>query len=139
MRIEASTIEELFVAAGPREDELREIDRIITEAAPTLSRSLFATPSITMVGYGEIDWDPATESGHWPVIGLTAQKHHLAIYVAASKDGTPLAELYQSRLGKTNNGKGCIRFRRVGDIDVDELSNAVRDAVAWADDTRAAH
>ena len=64
---------------------------------------------------------------------MAAQKQHIALYVAAVKDGETLASHYGERLGKTHNGKNCIRFRRVSDIDAGELANAVRDAVAWAE------
>ena len=86
-----------------------------------------------MIGYGEMSWERPSGSGVWPLIGVAAQKQYISIYVSAVKDGETLAERYQDRLGKTNNGKNCIRFRRLDDIDPDELSDAVRDAVAWAE------
>lgn len=132
MKLEANTIEELFAAAEGRADELREIDQIITAAAPRLKRQLFAGSSITMIGYGEMAWAPASDGTVWPVIGLTAQKRHISMYVAADRDGVPLAEYYTDRLGKTNNGKGCIRFSKLANVDVDELAQVARDAEAWA-------
>jgi hypothetical protein len=133
MRIDASTVEE-YSAAGDREDDLRAIDAIITETSPGLHRPLFVGPSITMIGYGEMDWDRPSGSGVWPVIGVAAQKQYISMYVAAAKDGETLAQFYSSRLGRTNNGKSCIRFRSVSDIDTAELANAVRDAATWAEE-----
>ncbi|MCB1245660.1 MAG: DUF1801 domain-containing protein [Acidimicrobiia bacterium] len=133
MRVDASTIPEYFEAAGDRESDLREIDRIITQAAPDLKRQLFVGPSITMIGYGEMTWERPSGSGVWPLLGVALQKHYFAVYVAATRDGVMLAEHYSDRLGKTNNGKSCIRFRRVSDIDETEFANAVTDAVAWAE------
>lgn len=132
MRLEARTIDEYFEVAGDSGQDLREIDRIITRAAPALKRQLFSGPSITMVGYGEMSWERPSGSGVWPLIGVAAQKQYISIYVAAVKAGETLAEHYSDRLGKTNNGKNCIRFRKLDDIDPLELANAVRDAVAWA-------
>ncbi len=132
MKLEADTIEELFDAAEGREDELRQIDTLITEAAPGLTRQLFAGSSITMIGYGEMTWAPSSDGTVWPVIGLTAQKRHISLYVAADRDGVPLAEYYTDRLGKTNNGKGCIRFSKLANVDRDELAQVARDAEAWA-------
>lgn len=57
MKIEASTIEEYFTASGDLGDDLREIDRVIVDTAPGLKRQLFAGPSITMIGYGEMAWE----------------------------------------------------------------------------------
>lgn len=133
MKLEASTIEEYFEAAGDRSYDLREIDRVITETAPGLKRQLFEGPSITMIGYGEMEWERASDSGVWPLIGVAAQEHHISVYVAALKNGVTLAEHYQDRLGKTHNGKNCIRFRRVDAIDLEIFAEAVRDAVEWGE------
>lgn len=132
MRLEAETIEEYFEAAGDKGDGLQEIDAIVTSTAPDLKRQLFSGPSVTMVGYGEMNWERPSGSGVWPLIGVAAQKQYISIYVAAVRDGQTLAEHYTDKLGKTNNGKNCIRFRRMEDVDPTVLADAVRDAVAWA-------
>jgi hypothetical protein len=134
VKLEAETIEEYFAAAGGREEDLRAVDAVITETAPQLKRQLFTGKSITMVGYGEMDWERDTGSGVWPLIGMAAQKHYIALYVAAIKDGETLATHYRDRLGKTNNGKNCIRFSHASDLNREELANAVHDAVAWAEE-----
>jgi hypothetical protein len=133
MKLEAATVEEYVRAAGPRGPDLMGIDRIIAAIAPDLRRRLYSGPSITMIGYGEMSWERPTGSGVWPLIGVAAQKHHISIYVAAEKEGLTLADHYRERLGKTNNGKNCIRFRRLADVDEAQLANAVRDAMAWAE------
>lgn len=133
MRLQAATIDEYFEAAEEKGNDLREIDRIITETVPGLKRQLFTGPSITMIGYGEMIWDRPSGSGVWPLIGLAAQKRHISLYVAAVKDGETLADHYTDRLGKTNNGKNCIRFKKLEDIDRSQLASAIREAVAWAD------
>lgn len=133
MNLDASTIEEYFDAAGERADDLRKIDRVITETAPGLARRLFAGRSVTMIGYGAMEWAQTSDSAVWPLIGIALQKHHISVYVAARKSGEPLAERYQERLGKTRNGKNCIRFRRVDSIDLEVFAEAVRDAVEWGE------
>jgi hypothetical protein len=133
MRVDATTIEEYFALAGDREADLRAVDRIIGEAAPDLERTLFAGPSITMIGYGSMEWGRPSGSGAWPVIGVALQKQYISLYVAATKDGEMLAEHYANRLGRTSNGKSCIRFRRLDDVDADELANAMADAASWAE------
>lgn len=133
MKIEASTIEEYFTAAGELGNDLRAIDDVIVATAPGLKRQLFSGPSITMIGYGEMSWERSSGSGVWPLIGIAAQKHHISVYVAAIKNGVTLAEHYQDRLGKTHNGKNCIRFAAVDVIDLDVFAEAVVDAVEWAE------
>jgi len=133
MRIDATTIEGFFDALPePRRADVEAVDRAIVEAAPDLERRLFVGDSITMLGYGEMDWETASSSGVWPLIGMASQKRYISLYVAAVRDGETLAQHYADRLGTTFNGKHCIRFRRAADVDLDELGNAVRDAVAWA-------
>ena len=36
------------------------------------------------------------------------------------------------RLGRTNHGKGCIRFGRLSSVDLDALRQAIRDSFDWA-------
>jgi len=132
MKIHANSIEEFFSASGERADELRQIDRLIVETVPDLKRLLFKGPSITMLGYGEMTWMNATSSGLWPLIGVAPQKGNISIYVAAEKNGETLAQIYRERLGKTQNGKNCIRFKKLSDISIGELRNAVLDAVEWS-------
>lgn len=86
-----------------------------------------------MSGYGEMSWQNKSSSGVWPLIRVAPQKNNISIYVAAEKDGVPLPKIYEKRLGKVNNGKNCIRFRKLSDIDQDELKNAVCDAIVWAE------
>lgn len=134
MHIDACTITELFDAVEPqRRADLELVDQVITATAPTLKRQLFIGPSITMVGYGEMDWQRRSGSGVWPLIGMASQKQYISLYIAAERDGVTLADHYRDRLGRTNNGKNCIRFRQAADIDLDVLAQAVIDAVAWAE------
>lgn len=132
MKVEADTIEELIVKSGKHADALRALDALILRVAPELERRLFSGPSITMIGYGELAWQNMSKSGVWPVIAVAPQKHQVSMYVAAERDGVPLVQVYGHRLGRTNSGKNCVRFRRFQDLDVDALAELVRDAVAAA-------
>ncbi len=117
--------------SGDLEADMRELDALVSRTAPKLKRQLFAGSSITMIGYGEMTWANRSSSGVWPLIGVAPQKTGISIYVAAEKNGVPLATIYRDRLGKTNNGKNCIRFRRLANVNTAELEQAVRDAVEW--------
>lgn len=74
MKINAATIEEFFGASGVQASDLRAIDRLRVETAPELKRQLFAGPSITLLGYGEMTWANQSASGVWPFISLAPQK-----------------------------------------------------------------
>lgn len=132
MRIDAATIDDLIEQSGPRADALRKLDALIVAAAPQLQRRLFRGRSITMIGYGELAWRNAASSGVWPVIAVAPQKHQISMYVAAERDGVPIVQLHAGRLGRTDNGKNCVRFRKFEDLDRTALTALVQDAVASA-------
>jgi len=130
MKIEASTIDELIERSGPQAAALRAIDELIVAIAPELPRRLFSGPSITMIGYGELVWANMSSSGVWPVIAVAPQKHQISMYIAAERDGVPLVQLHAGRLGRTDNGRNCVRFKRFDDLDRPALAALIEDAVA---------
>jgi len=91
-----------------------------------------------MLGYGLMPYRPrsAKETTRTPLIALAAQKRHLSLYVCAVVDGGYLAETRADRLGSVSCGKSCIRFPSLDEVDVEELSAVVRDAVAATADGR---
>jgi len=128
----ADEIDAWFDAAGPRSEELRRVDELVTAAAPGIDRQLVPVGSSAMLGYGLMPYRPrsAKETTMWPLISLAAQKRHLSLYVSAVVDGGYLAEQRADRLGKVSCGKSCIRFTSLDQVDTTELSALVRDAVA---------
>lgn len=132
MKVDAATIEELVERSSDVCPDLAAVDKLISEIAPGLKRQLFAGPSITMIGFGEMPWTGTSGGGVWPLIGVAPQKQGISIYVAAETDGVPIATLYVDRLGKTRNGKNCIRFKRLADIDQAEFRQSVLDAIEWS-------
>jgi hypothetical protein len=125
-------IEAWFDSAGPRGEELRGVDALVTAAAPGIDRQLVPVGSGQMLGYGMMPYRPrsAKETTTWPLIALAAQKRHLSLYVCAVVDGSYLAEARADRLGTVSCGKSCIRFTSLDKVDADELRALVRDAVA---------
>ncbi len=125
-------IEAWFDAAGPRGEDLRRVDELVTAAAPGIDRQLVPAGSSAMLGYGLMPYRPrsAKETTMWPLIALAAQKRHLSLYVSAVVDGEYLAEQRADRLGKVSCGKSCIRFTSLDSVDAGELGALVRDAVA---------
>jgi hypothetical protein len=49
------------------------------------------------------------------------------LYVSGERDRPSLRANYAERLGKTNNGKACIRFRKLADVSQDKLRQLIRD------------
>ena len=120
MRVEADSLEEWFATAGPRGEDLRLMDELITAHTPDMERAFKDWGfSGAGVGYGTISYrtKAAKEPTIIPVLGLAQQKRHLALYACAVVDGQYLAEKYQDQLGKVSCGKSCIRFTRFDNID----------------------
>ncbi|MDA3812302.1 MAG: DUF1801 domain-containing protein [Spirochaetaceae bacterium] len=132
MKIEATSIEELFIKSGEHEELIRAIDRIIHESAPELTRKLFSGNSITMIGYGEMSWETSSDLEVWPLISLAPQKHTVNLYIAAEKDDIPLPQHYIDNFGKSNVGKNCIRINSLKKLDTDILKELVRETLIWA-------
>jgi hypothetical protein len=128
----ADEIDAWFDAAGPRGEELRRVDALVTAAAPGIDRQLVPMGASAMLGYGLMPYKPksANQTTMWPLIALAAQKRHLSLYVSAVVDGGYLAETRAERLGKVSCGKSCIRFTSLDAVHTDELSTLLRDAVA---------
>ncbi|MGY1814553.1 DUF1801 domain-containing protein [Blastococcus sp. SYSU D00820] len=125
-------IEAWFAAAGPREEELRRVDELVTAAVPGIDRELVPMGAGSMLGYGLLPYRPrsAKVATRWPVIALAPQKRHLSLYVSAVVDGAYLAESRAARLGRVSCGKSCVRFPSLAAVDTGELAALVRDA--WA-------
>ncbi len=77
------------------------------------------TPSITMIGYGEISWLPKLKN--WPILNIAPQKGITNIYVAGIKNGKTLPEYYKQKLNKVSCGKSCIRVRKTEHLILEKL------------------
>jgi len=131
MRIEAQSIEELLEKSGVHRELMEELDRIICTSAPDLKRTLFTTPSITMIGYGEMPWKTASSSGVWPLISLAPQKNSVNLYIAADKEGLPLPQYYKDYFSKSAIGKNCIRIRNKKNMNSSILKELIRETHLW--------
>jgi uncharacterized protein YdhG (YjbR/CyaY superfamily) len=63
------------------------------------------------------------------VFSIAAQKHYLALYVCGIDIGR-----FKPRLGKTNCGQGCIRFKRLEDLSLGTVQEML---TAAAEEARA--
>jgi hypothetical protein len=83
----------------------------------------------TILGYGRYEY--VNRSGttvEWFVIGLASQKAYLSIYVNAVRDGRYLAQVYGDRLGKVKIGSASVSFRKLDDLDLDNVARMVAEA-----------
>lgn len=129
MNIQAQTIDEYFAQTSEREPTLRELDVIIRENAPDLTRVLFPMGSGVAIGYGLMPYQSSSmkEPGKWPLIALANQKNNMALYVCAIIDDQYVAEKHSDELGKVSVGKSCIRFKKLENLNLKTVGSILKD------------
>jgi uncharacterized protein YdhG (YjbR/CyaY superfamily) len=113
------------MAPGPIEAYLA----TFAESDAEIGRELVGIMSEALPGAEErVQWGIAILSiDGKDVMGIAIRKGFFSLYVP---NGT-VASSFRSRLGKVDAGKGCIRFKKSGDLDraaFRELVNALRDS-----------
>ena len=79
------------------------------------------------IGYGSytIKYADGTTKEFYQ-IGLSANTNGISVYILGIKDKTYLAKTYGKRLGKASVTGYCIKFKKLKDIDIDILEEAIR-------------
>ena len=62
-------------------------------------------------------------------IGMSANTTGISVYIMGLEDRKYLAETYGKQLGKASVTGYCIKFRTLGNIDIDVLEAAIRDGI----------
>ncbi len=122
--VEATTIKEYIDSIEePRKSEIIELDKFIQNVVPDLKPHF----AINMIGYGSFHYKSKSgREGDWPVISLASQKNYISVYLCSVIDGKYVAETYSKNFGpKVSTGKSCIRFKKLEDIDLNVLKEAI--------------
>lgn len=105
----------------PRRSAIKAIHAMITRALPKLEPSI----QFGMIGYGTYDCRYAGgRTAPAPVIALASQKSHIAVYGS----GAELDKQAKAVLPKADFGKGCVRFNKFDDVDLEALEKIVKAA-----------
>ncbi|MEI8408460.1 MULTISPECIES: DUF1801 domain-containing protein [unclassified Kribbella] len=111
VKTDASVDEYLAGIAGPRGDDARALNDLLTDATG-LEPAMWGS---SIVGYG--DRHLVYESGReldWFEIGFAARKQALTLYLTEGFEGYD--ELLE-RLGPHTTGVGCLYVKRLADVD----------------------
>lgn len=104
--------------APERKDAIVFLHKFIQKNAPQL-KSHF---TYNMLGYGKFKYkNYKNEIVDWPVVALANQKNYISLYICALEDEKYIAEKYAAKLGKVSVGKSCIRFKKLSDLNLEEL------------------
>jgi Domain of unknown function (DU1801) len=118
----------------PKRSEMQELHRIIIQIMPACKLwfldgkdsegKIVSNPNI---GYGlyTIKYADGTAREFYQ-IGLCATSTGISLYVMGIKDKTYLAKTYGEKLGKASVTGYCIKFKKLKDINIAILAEAIR-------------
>jgi hypothetical protein len=108
----------------PRKSDVTALDALIRKTAPKLEPFVH----IGILAYGPRRQKYAGgREGDWFRIGVASNKSYISLYVCAGGETGTVAERYREALPKANIGKGCVRFKRLGDLDEGALKRLIRE------------
>lgn len=119
---------------GPFAEDLRQLDAEIVKRMPGRPRILWQGPmwggtDQTIIGYGDFSYTNSRgETVEWFMVGLAAQKDHISVYVNAAGPDGYLVRKHADHLGKVKVGSAVIGFKRLEDVNLDELMAVVEEA-----------
>jgi len=114
----------------PRRGEIVKLDKFIRKTVPALERFIYGSTT-PMLGYGPHHFKyPSGREGDAAIVTLASQKNYISLYVMCDQGVLQrfLAVNADDSLGKVNLGKGCIRFKRVEDVNLDALATVLAEA-----------
>lgn len=118
--------EYIALISEPRKAEVQKLHDFITKTVPDLKQGMYGS----IIGYGNYHYKSVSgREGDWMVIGLASQKNYISIYICATKGDKYLPELYKEKLGKVSVGKSCIRFKKVENVKLPVLKQAILEGV----------
>jgi uncharacterized protein YdhG (YjbR/CyaY superfamily) len=109
MQSKATTVSDYLEELPPdRRAALSELRALIRRVAPeTVEAMQYGLPA-----FGDL-------------CALASQKNYMALYVCESD----LVKTHLAQLGKVGCGKGCIRFKRLTDLNLDTVETLLREIV----------
>lgn len=125
--VKAKTVKEyLDNVPAERKDTINFLHQFIQKSAPSLKPHF----AYNMLGYGSFKYkNYKKQEMDWPIVALANQKNYISVYVCSVDDGEYIAEKNKEMLGKVSVGKSCIRFKKLEDVNLDELKKVIKLAV----------
>jgi hypothetical protein len=105
-----------------RRPQLEELDARIRKVAPGLRRYV----NRGFLSYGDYSYRSRSgQSGEWMCVAIASNKQYISLYA-----GPIGLEPFAPRLPKANLGRGCIRFKRLSDVDLGVIDEVIRASAA---------
>jgi hypothetical protein len=105
-----------------RRPQLEELDARIRKVAPGLRRYV----NRGFLSYGDYSYRSRSgQSGEWMCVAIASNKQYISLYA-----GPIGLEPFAPRLPSASLGRGCIRFKRLADVDLAVIDEVVRASAA---------
>jgi hypothetical protein len=83
-----------------------------------------------MLAYGRWHYKYGSgREGDWFRIGVASNKNYISLYICAGDKNGYIAEQYKDALPKANIGRACVRFKRMGDLDLVVVKKMIRQGI----------
>jgi Domain of unknown function (DU1801) len=103
-----------------RKDDIVALDALIRKTAPKLTPFIYTG----ILGYGPYRYKYASgREGDGCRIGVASNQQYISLYIGGG-------ERYKDALPKAKIGKGCVRFKRLADLDAATLKKMIRERAA---------
>jgi hypothetical protein len=117
-----------YLASLPDEvgDDVKHLDAIISKIMKGQSRTLWqgkfwGGSEQTIIGYGDMSYTRSDKQiVQWFKVGLALQKNYLSVYIS-----TYPVKNHAAKLGKVKAGASSISFKKLEDVNLDELKKLV--------------
>jgi Domain of unknown function (DU1801) len=116
--------------AEPKRSELDELHRFMLRTYPesklwfldgrNADGKIVANPSI---GYG---FYTTNSTKDFYRVGLSANNNGISVYILGLKDKTELVAKFGDNLGKARVSGYCIKFKKLGDVNIETLHAAIQ-------------
>ncbi len=134
MNVEAQIKEYIAGQSEPKQNDMLELHRIFLDIMPgcklwfldgkNAEGKVVSNPNI---GYGLQTINYADgKTREFYKIGLSANTSGISVYILGIDDKAFLAKTYGEKLGKASVTGYCIKFKKLKDINVDTLADAVK-------------
>ena len=118
----------------PKRSDMQELHKCTMKVVPKCKlwfldgkNSENKTVSNPNIGYGSYTIKYADgKTREFYQIGLSANTTGISFYIMGIKDKTHLARAYGERIGKASVTGYCIKFKKLSDINLDVLEEAIR-------------
>jgi Domain of unknown function (DU1801) len=137
MTVKAQIKDYIVSLPDPKSSELQELHQFILKILPASKLwfldgkdsdgKIVSNPNI---GYGEyhIQYANGTTKPFYQV-GLSANTSGISVYVMGIPDKTYLVNTFGKKIGKASVTGYCIKFKKLSDINLDILEDAIRHGV----------